>query len=201
MLSFHIRIHGMANRKAPTEITAVRTRRNKDKEIEVLTARVEYLENRLKAKSAFNSLGERERKAAAIVFSVSVLVFALVFALLAAKSHTISSSSHDDYRRILTEVEDRKWRCSESTMDSLRFLIPSATGKVESRTQGENLVLRFLSQDDFATEVSFSRRDGRIYSFFRGASLELEFSRTVIGSGKTLGIVFGDRKIVLSLEK
>ncbi|MGN1163441.1 MAG: hypothetical protein ACI4S4_01405, partial [Candidatus Ornithospirochaeta sp.] len=193
---------GMARtKKTPTEITSVKKRRNKDKEIEVLTARNEYLENRLKASEAMRAMGEKEKKAIVVVFSIFVIVTALMFALLAAKSHSIAARSADDYRRILTEVDAVKWQCSESTRDNLKFLIPSATGKVYSYREGENLVLHFVSEDNLATSIIFSFRSGMIHAFYRGASIDLEFSRTITGSGKTLGLVFGEKKIVLSAVK
>ena len=191
----------MSKKSIPTTVTGTKKRRNKDKEIEALEARNEYLENKLKAMTSIRTLKKKEKKALALVLSLSILLLVLVFAFAALKSHTISAISEEDYARIISEIDGKKWQCSESTREDMKYLLPSASGIAYSYVEGENLTLRFPSGDNVSSSFVFAFASGRIFTFFRGVSIDLEFSRTVTGGGKTLTLVYGDRKIVLSAQK
>ena len=107
----------------------------------------------------------------------------------------------EDYERIIGTLEDREWKVSESTLKNLQTLIPQTKGEASTALEGDRITLTILISNGDSYTLTFTYRNGRIISLFKGEIIYLEYTETVYGGGKTLTLYYRNEKIVFKEKR
>ena len=176
-------------------------RRNKDKEIEELKARNTYLENKNKIFTYWNNMSDRERLILVLLWVVVIILIAFIVTLSVTNTTKNPMETKEDYERIIGTLEDREWKVSESTLKSIQTLIPQAKGEASTALEGDRITLTILISNGDSYTLTFTYRNGRIISLFKGEIIYLEYTETVYGGGKTLTLYYRNEKIVFKEKR
>ena len=171
-------------------------RRNKDKEIEELKARNTYLENKNKIFTSWKNMSDKERLFLVLLWVVVVILLAFIVTLSVTNTTKNPIETKEDYERIIGTLEDREWKVSESTLKNLQTLIPQTKGEASTALEGDRITLTILIANGDSYTLTFTYRNGRIISLFKGEIIYLEYTETVYGGGKTLTLYYRNEKIV-----
>ena len=177
------------------------TRRNKDKEIEELKARNTYLENKNKIFTSWNNMSERERLILVLLWVVVIILIAFIITLSVTNTTKNPIETKEDYERIIGTLDDRDWKVSESTLRSLQTLIPQTKGEASTTLKDDRISLSILLSSGDSHNLTFTYRNGRIISIFKGEVIYLEYTETVYGGGKTLTLYYRNEKIVFKEKR
>ena len=177
------------------------TRRNKDKEIEELKARNTYLENKNKIFTSWKNMSDKERLFLVLLWVVVVILIAFIVTLSVTNTTKNPMETKEDYERIIGTLEDREWKVSESTLKNLQTLIPQTKGEASTALEGDRITLTILISNDDSYTLTFTYRNGRIISLFKGEIIYLEYTETVYGGGKTLTLYYRNEKIVFKEKR
>ena len=177
------------------------TRRNKDKEIEELKARNTYLENKNKIFTSWKNMSDKERLFLVLLWVVVVILLAFIVTLSVTNTTKNPMETKEDYERIIGTLEDREWKVSESTLKNLQTLIPQTKGEASTALEGDRITLTILISNDDSYTLTFTYRNGRIISLFKGEIIYLEYTETVYGGGKTLTLYYRNEKIVFKEKR
>ena len=176
-------------------------RRNKDKEIEELKARNEYLENKSRILSSWRGLSTKNMLVLSLLWVFLIILVMLLFSIFLINTTKNPISSYSDYERITGALDGRMWKVSESTKKSLSSLFPPSSGIAKSVKDGENLSLIIYADNNDKTKINFSYKEGRILSFYSGRVMEVEYTETVYGGGRTLSLLYNGGKIVFKEKR
>ena len=177
------------------------TRRNKDKEIEELKARNTYLENKNKIFTSWKNMSDKERLFLVLLWVVVVILLAFIVTLSVTNTTKNPMETKEDYERIIGTLEDREWKVSESTLKNLQTLIPQTKGEASTALEGDRITLTILISNGDSYTLTFTYRNGRIISLFKGEIIYLEYTETVYGGGKTLTLYYRNEKIVFKEKR
>ena len=177
------------------------TRRNKDKEIEELKARNTYLENKNKIFTSWKNMSDKERLFLVLLWVVVVILIAFIVTLSVTNTTKNPIETKEDYERIIGTLEDREWKVSESTLKNLQTLIPQTKGEASTALEGDRITLTILISNGDSYTLTFTYRNGRIISLFKGEIIYLEYTETVYGGGKTLTLYYRNEKIVFKEKR
>ena len=177
------------------------TRRNKDKEIEELKARNTYLENKNKIFTSWKNMSDKERLFLVLLWVVVVILLAFIVTLSVTNTTKNPMETKEDYERIIGTLEDREWKVSESTLKNLQTLIPQTKGEASTALEGDRISLTILLSNGDSYTLTFTYRNGRIISLFKGEIIYLEYTETVYGGGKTLTLYYRNEKIVFKEKR
>ena len=176
-------------------------RRNKDKEIEELKARNTYLENKNKIFTSWKNMSDKERLFLVLLWVVVVILIAFIVTLSLTNTTKNPMETKEDYERIIGTLEDREWKVSESTLKNLQTLIPQTKGEASTALEGDRISLTILLSNGDSYTLTFTYRNGRIISLFKGEVIYLEYTETVYGGGKTLTLYYRNEKIVFKEKR
>ena len=176
-------------------------RRNKDKEIEELKARNTYLENKNKIFTSWKNMSDKERLFLVLLWVVVVILLAFIVTLSLTNTTKNPIETKEDYERIIGTLEDREWKVSESTLKNLQTLIPQTKGEASTALEGDRITLTILISNGDSYTLTFTYRNGRIISLFKGEIIYLEYTETVYGGGKTLTLYYRNEKIVFKEKR
>ena len=176
-------------------------RRNKDKEIEELKARNTYLENKNKIFTSWKNMSDTERLFLVLLWVVVVILLAFMVTLSLTNTTKNPIETKEDYERIIGTLEDREWKVSESTLKNLQTLIPQTKGEASTALEGDRITLTILISNGDSYTLTFTYRNGRIISLFKGEIIYLEYTETVYGGGKTLTLYYRNEKIVFKEKR
>ena len=176
-------------------------RRNKDKEIEELKARNTYLENKNKIFTSGKNMSDKERLFLVLLWVVVVILLAFIVTLSVTNTTKNPMETKEDYERIIGTLEDREWKVSESTLKNLQTLIPQTKGEASTALEGDRITLTILISNGDSYTLTFTYRNGRIISLFKGEIIYLEYTETVYGGGKTLTLYYRNEKIVFKEKR
>lgn len=176
-------------------------RRNKDKEIEELKARNTYLENKNKIFTSWKNMSDKERLFLVLLWVVVVILIAFMVTLSLTNTTKNPIETKEDYERIIGTLEDREWKVSESTLKNLQTLIPQTKGEASTALEGDRITLTILISNGDSYTLTFTYRNGRIISLFKGEIIYLEYTETVYGGGKTLTLYYRNEKIVFKEKR
>ena len=176
-------------------------RRNKDKEIEELKARNTYLENKNKIFTSWKNMSDKERLFLVLLWVVVVILLAFIVTLSVTNTTKNPMETKEDYERIIGTLEDREWKVSESTLKNLQPLIPQTKGEASTALEGDRITLTILISNGDSYTLTFTYRNGRIISLFKGEIIYLEYTETVYGGGKTLTLYYRNEKIVFKEKR
>lgn len=176
-------------------------RRNKDKEIEELKARNTYLENKNKIFTSWKNMSDKERLFLVLLWVVVVILLAFIVTLSVTNTTKNPMETKEDYERIIGTLEDREWKVSESTLKNLQTLIPQTKGEASTALEGDRITLTILISNGDSYTLTFTYRNGRIISLFKGEIIYLEYTETVYGGGKTLTLYYRNEKIVFKEKR
>ena len=176
-------------------------RRNKDKEIEELKARNTYLENKNKIFTSWKNMSDKERLFLVLQWVVVVILLAFIVTLSVTNTTKNPMETKEDYERIIGTLEDREWKVSESTLKNLQTLIPQTKGEASTALEGDRITLTILISNGDSYTLTFTYRNGRIISLFKGEIIYLEYTETVDGGGKTLTLYYRNEKIVFKEKR
>ena len=176
-------------------------RRNKDKEIEELKARNTYLENKNKIFTSWKNMSDKERLFLVLLWVVVVILLAFMVTLSLTNTTKNPMETKEDYERIIGTLEDREWKVSESTLKNLQPLIPQTKGEASTALEGDRITLTILISNGDSYTLTFTYRNGRIISLFKGEIIYLEYTETVYGGGKTLTLYYRNEKIVFKEKR
>ena len=176
-------------------------RRNKDKEIEELKARNTYLENKNKIFTSWKNMSDKERLFLVLLWVVVVILLAFIVTLSVTNTAKNPIETKEDYERIIGTLEDREWKVSESTLKNLQTLIPQTKGEASTALEGDRITLTILISNGDSYTLTFTYRNGRIISLFKGEIIYLEYTETVYGGGKTLTLYYRNEKIVFKEKR
>ena len=176
-------------------------RRNKDKEIEELKARNTYLENKNKIFTSWKNMSDKERLFLVLLWVVVVILIAFIVTLSVTNTAKNPIETKEDYERIIGTLEDREWKVSESTLKNLQTLIPQTKGEASTALEGDRITLTILISNGDSYTLTFTYRNGRIISLFKGEIIYLEYTETVYGGGKTLTLYYRNEKIVFKEKR
>ena len=176
-------------------------RRNKDKEIEELKARNTYLENKNKIFTSWKNMSDKERLFLVLLWVVVVILLAFIVTLSVTNTTKNPMETKEDYERIIGTLEDREWKVSESTLKSIQTLIPQTKGEACTALEGDRISLTILLSNGDSYTLTFTYRNGRIISLFKGEIIYLEYTETVYGGGKTLTLYYRNEKIVFKEKR
>ena len=176
-------------------------RRNKDKEIEELKARNTYLENKNKIFTSWKNMSDKERLFLVLLWVVVVILLAFMITLSLTNTTKNPMETKEDYERIIGTLEDREWKVSESTLKNLQTLIPETKGEASTALEGDRITLTILISNGDSYTLTFTYRNGRIISLFKGEIIYLEYTETVYGGGKTLTLYYRNEKIVFKEKR
>ena len=176
-------------------------RRNKDKEIEELKARNTYLENKNKIFTSWKNMSDKERLFLVLLWVVVVILIAFMVTLSVTNTTKNPMETKEDYERIIGTLEDREWKVSESTLKNLQTLIPETKGEASTALEGDRITLTILISNGDSYTLTFTYRNGRIISLFKGEIIYLEYTETVYGGGKTLTLYYRNEKIVFKEKR
>ena len=176
-------------------------RRNKDKEIEELKARNTYLENKNKIFTSWKNMSDKERLFLVLLWVVVVILLAFMVTLSLTNTTKNPMETKEDYERIIGTLEDREWKVSESTLKNLQTLIPQTKGEASTALEGDRITLTILISNGDSYTLTFTYRNGRIISLFKGEIIYLEYTETVYGGGKTLTLYYRNEKIVFKEKR
>ena len=176
-------------------------RRNKDKEIEELKARNTYLENKNKIFTSWKNMSDKERLFLVLLWVVVVILIAFIVTLSLTNTTKNPMETKEDYERIIGTLEDREWKVSESTLKNLQPLIPQTKGEASTALEGDRITLTILISNGDSYTLTFTDRNGRIISLFKGEIIYLEYTETVYGGGKTLTLYYRNEKIVFKEKR
>ena len=176
-------------------------RRNKDKEIEELKARNTYLENKNKIFTSWKNMSDKERLFLVLLWVVVVILIAFMVTLSLTNTTKNPMETKEDYERIIGTLEDREWKVSESTLKSIQTLIPQTKGEASTALEGDRITLTILISNGDSYTLTFTYRNGRIISLFKGEIIYLEYTETVYGGGKTLTLYYRNEKIVFKEKR
>ena len=177
------------------------TRRNKDKEIEELKARNTYLENKNKIFTSWKNMSDKERLFLVLLWVVVVILLAFIVTLSVTNTTKKPMETKEDYERIIGTLEDREWKVSESTLKNLQTLIPQTKGEASTALEGDRITLTILISNGDSYTLTFTYRNGRIISLFKGEIIYLEYTETVYGGGRTLTLYYRNEKIVFKEKR
>ena len=177
------------------------TRRNKDKEIEELKARNTYLENKNKIFTSWKNMSDKERLFLVLLWVVVVILLAFIVTLSVTNTTKNPMETKEDYERIIGTLEDREWKVSESTLKNLQTLSPETKGEASTALEGDRITLTILISNGDSYTLTFTYRNGRIISLFKGEIIYLEYTETVYGGGKTLTLYYRNEKIVFKEKR
>ena len=177
------------------------TRRNKDKEIEELKARNTYLENKNKIFTSWKKMSDKERLFLVLLWVVVVILLAFIVTLSVTNTTKNPMETKEDYERIIGTLEDREWKVSESTLKNLQTVIPQTKGEASTALEGDRITLTILISNGDSYTLTFTYRNGRIISLFKGEIIYLEYTETVYGGGKTLTLYYRNEKIVFKEKR
>ena len=177
------------------------TRRNKDKEIEELKARNTYLENKNKIFTSWKNMSDKERLFLVLLWVVVVILLAFMVTLSLTNTTKNPIETKEDYERIIGTLEDREWKVSESTLKNLQTLIPQTKGEASTALEGDRITLTILISNGDSYTLTFTYRNGRIISLFKGEIIYLEYTETVYGGGRTLTLYYRNEKIVFKEKR
>ena len=176
-------------------------RRNKDKEIEELKARNTYLENKNKIFTSWKNMSDKERLFLVLLWVVVVILLAFIVTLSVTNTTKNPMETKEDYERIIGTLEDREWKVSESTLKNLQTLIPQTKGEASTALEGDRITLTILISNGDSYTLTFTYRNGRIISLFKGEIIYLEYTETVYGGGRTLTLYYRNEKIVFKEKR
>ena len=176
-------------------------RRNKDKEIEELKARNTYLENKNKIFTSWKNMSDKERLFLVLLWVVVVILIAFIVTLSVTNTTKNPMETKEDYERIIGTLEDREWKVSESTLKNLQTLIPQTKGEASTALEGDRITLTILISNGDSYTLTFTYRNGRIISLFKGEIIYLEYTETVYGGGRTLTLYYRNEKIVFKEKR
>ena len=176
-------------------------RRNKDKEIEELKARNTYLENKNKIFTSWKNMSDKERLFLVLLWVVVVILLAFMVTLSLTNTTKNPIETKEDYERIIGTLEDREWKVSESTLKNLQTLIPQTKGEASTALEGDRITLTILISNGDSYTLTFTYRNGRIISLFKGEVIYLEYTETVYGGGRTLRLYYRNEKIVFKEKR
>ena len=176
-------------------------RRNKDKEIEELKARNTYVENKNKIFTSWKNMSDKERLFLVLLWVVVVILLAFIVTLSVTNTTKNPMETKEDYERIIGTLEDREWKVSESTLKNLQTLIPQTKGEASTALEGDRITLTILISNGDSYTLTFTYRNGRIISLFKGEIIYLEYTETVYGGGKTLTLYYRNEKIVFKEKR
>ena len=176
-------------------------RRNKDKEIEELKARNTYLENKNKIFTSWKNMSDKERLFLVLLWVVVVILIAFIVTLSLTNTTKNPMETKEDYERIIGTLEDREWKVSESTLKNLQTLIPQTKGEASTALEGDRITLTILISNGDSYTLTFTYRNGRIISLFKGEIIYLEYTETVYGGGRTLTLYYKNEKIVFKEKR
>lgn len=176
-------------------------RRNKDKEIEELKARNTYLENKNKIFTSWKKMSDKERLFLILLWVVVVILLAFIVTLSLTNTAKNPIETKEDYERIIGILEDREWKVSESTLKNLQTVIPQTKGEASTALEGDRITLTILISNGDSYTLTFTYRNGRIISLFKGEIIYLEYTETVYGGGKTLTLYYRNEKIVFKEKR
>ena len=176
-------------------------RRNKDKEIEELKARNTYLENKNKIFTSWKNMSDKERLFLVLLWVVVVILIAFIVTLSVTNTTKNPIETKEDYERIIGTLDDREWKVSESTLKNLQTLIPQTKGEASTALEGDRITLTILISNGDSYTLTFTYRNGRIISLFKGEIIYLEYTETVYGGGKTLTLYYRNEKIVFKEKR
>ena len=176
-------------------------RRNKDKEIEELKARNTYLENKNKIFTSWKNMSDKERLFLVLLWVVVVILLAFIVTLSVTNTTKNPMETKEDYERIIGTLEDREWKVSESTLKNLQTLITQTKGEASTALEGDRITLTILISNGDSYTLTFTYRNGRIISLFKGEMIYLEYTETVYGGGKTLTLYYRNEKIVFKEKR
>ena len=176
-------------------------RRNKDKEIEELKARNTYLENKNKIFTSWQNMSDKERLFLVLLWVVVIILIAFIVTLSVTNTTKNPMETKEDYERIIGTLEDREWKVSESTLKSIQTLIPQAKGEACTALEGDRISLTILLSNGDSYTLTFTYRNGRIISLFKGEIIYLEYTETVYGGGRTLTLYYRNEKIVFKEKR
>ena len=177
------------------------TRRNKDKEIEELKARNTYLENKNKIFTSWKNMSDKERLFLVLLWVVVVILLAFIVTLSVTNTTKNPMETKEDYERIIGTLEDREWKVSESTLKNVQPLIPQTKGEASTALEGDRISLTILLSNGDSYTLTFTYRNGRIISLFKGEVIYLEYTETVYGGGRTLTLYYRNEKIVFKEKR
>ena len=177
------------------------TRRNKDKEIEELKARNTYLENKNKIFTSWKNMSDKERLFLVLLWVVVVILIAFIVTLSVTNTTKNPMETKEDYERIIGTLEDREWKVSESTLKNFQTLITQTKGEASTALEGDRITLTILISNGDSYTLTFTYRNGRIISLFKGEIIYLEYTETVYGGGKTLTLYYRNEKIVFKEKR
>ena len=176
-------------------------RRNKDKEIEALKARNEYLENKNKLFSSWREMSDKKKLVLALVWVFLLIAISLIITYTIINITKNPLETKEDYERILGTLDGREWKVSESTNKALSSLFPSSKGEASTLKDGDRIIIFVLLTSGDKIRLTFSYKDGRILSIYGAHVLNLEYSETVYGGGRTLTIYYKSEKIVFKEKR
>ena len=143
-------------------------RRNKDKEIEELKARNTYLENKNKIFTSWQNMSVKERLFLVLLWVVVIILIAFIVTLSVTNTTKNPMETKEDYERIIGTLEDREWKVSESTLKNIQPLIPQTKGEASTALEGDRISLTILLSNGDSYTLTFTYRNGRIISLFKG---------------------------------
>lgn len=176
-------------------------RRNKDKEIEDLKARNEYLENKTRIFSSWQNLGKREKTSLSLlwVFSLVLVVLAVTLAFLKV---TMASEKETDWQKYSSMVDGRRWEASQNDhIEKLQVYFPTFDGTVTTFSTSSSIELILCGSEGDEWFLSFFLREGRMVSFLGSRPIYLRYTESSLGTGRTLSLMVGEDKIVLKEVK
>lgn len=176
-------------------------KRNKDKEIEDLKARNEYLEKKSKIVTTWKDLTKGQRLFLSLIWTFAIVLIAFVITLSVVKINKNPMENKDDYERIVGSIDGREWKVSESTNKALLSFIPLSRGEASTIKEGERIELIIPTDSGDKYIISFSYNKGRIVGIWGGMILYLEYTESVYGGGRTLTLQLGNEKIVFKEKR
>lgn len=136
-----------------------------------------------------------------LLWVVVVILLAFIVTLSVTNTTKNPMETKEDYERIIGTLEDREWKVSESTLKNLQTLIPQTKGEASTALEGDRITLTILISNGDSYTLTFTYRNGRIISLFKGEIIYLEYTETVYGGGKTLTLYYRNEKIVFKEKR
>ena len=146
-------------------------------------------------------MSDKERLFLVLLWVVVVILLAFIVTLSVTNTTKNPIETKEDYERIIGTLEDREWKVYESTLKNLQTLITQTKGEASTALEGDRITLTILISNGDSYALTFTYRNARIISLFKGEMIFLEYTETVYGSGKTLTLYYRNEKIVFKEKR
>lgn len=170
------------------------TKTEKDKKIEFLQEENKALKRRNRLVDWIKNLDKKKRILIALYLVALVLGAAVIFGASFLKVSLPESITPEEYELMLSEVKDRSWKVGKAYREELKkHTHGTADGNAYTKREEDALYLKLYGTMD--NTYCFTYRDGEVLGFVDSLPATLQYSESVLKTGRALTLLLGEDKI------